>query len=71
LLREALSIELAALGPGHWQVAEIESALGSVLAVQGRQEEARPLLTSGYDRLLAQRGAADRRTREAGARLQP
>lgn len=69
LLREALAIRTTALGAEHWQVAETESTLGAALARQARHDEARPLLAGAYQRLLAQRGAADPRTREAGARL--
>ena len=67
-LRESLVISRAALGPAHWRVAETESVLGAALEAQGRRDEAHPLLTRAYDLLLAQRGAADRRTREARAR---
>jgi tetratricopeptide (TPR) repeat protein len=70
LLREALAIRLAALGPDHWNVAETESVLGAALAAQDRPGDARPLLASGYERLLAQRGISDRRTRDARARLE-
>ena len=69
MLRESLAISQAALGPTHWQVAETMSVLGAALAAQGRGEEAQPLLTRGYESLLAQRGPTDRRTREARARL--
>jgi serine/threonine-protein kinase len=69
LLREALSIRVAALGDGHWAVAETQSALGEALAALGRQDEATPMMTGAYERLLAQRGADDRRTRDARARL--
>jgi serine/threonine-protein kinase len=69
LLREALGIRTAALGGSHWLVAETESMLGEALAAQGRHAEAQPLLVGAYERLVAQRGAADRYTREARARL--
>jgi len=69
LFREALVIRRAALGPDHWHVAETESALGAALAALERHDEARPLLTSAYERLMAQRGANDRRTRDARQRL--
>ncbi|MEW5917122.1 MAG: serine/threonine-protein kinase [Gemmatimonadota bacterium] len=69
LLREALMVRTAALGTEHWSVAETESSLGAALAAQQRHDEARPLLASAYERLLAQRGSGDRRTREAFARF--
>jgi serine/threonine protein kinase/tetratricopeptide (TPR) repeat protein len=69
LLRESLAISQAALGPTHWQVAETESVLGAALAAQNRGDEAQPLLARAYASLAAQRGSADRRTREARGRL--
>ena len=68
-LRDALEIRTAALGASHWLVAEAESVLGEALATQGRHTEAQPLLVGAWERLVAQRGAADRYTREAQARL--
>jgi hypothetical protein len=70
LLREAREIRVSALGVQHWLVAETESLLGQALAAQDRHAEAKPMLTGAYERLLAQRGADDRRTREARARLE-
>jgi serine/threonine-protein kinase len=69
LLREALAIRRTALPGTHWHVAETEGALGAALAAQARHEEARPLLQRAHEALLAQRGAADRRTRQVGAWL--
>ena len=68
-LRESLAISRAALGPTHWRVAETESVLGSVLLAGGRPDEAQPMLTRGHELLVKKRGAEDRRTREARARL--
>jgi serine/threonine-protein kinase len=69
LLREALDLRSAVLPVGHWQIAETEGWLGSALAAQGRGTEATALLERAHETLLARRGAADRRTREALARL--
>jgi tetratricopeptide (TPR) repeat protein len=69
LLREALALRQTTLGLEHWQVAETEGVLGLALVAQQRFSEARPLLARSYERLLAQRGPADRRTREVRARL--
>jgi eukaryotic-like serine/threonine-protein kinase len=69
IAREALAIRRSSLGASHWLVAESESTLGASLAALGRRDEARPLLARAHAALLAQRGAQDRRTRQAAARL--
>jgi serine/threonine protein kinase/tetratricopeptide (TPR) repeat protein len=71
MLREGLALRRAALPPTHWHIAETEGALGAALAAQARHEEARPLLERAHQTLLAQRGPADRRTRQVRSWLGP
>ena len=68
-LREALTIRRARLGENHWATAVTESELGAALAALDRRDEARVLLSHASETLRSQRGAGDRRSREAGVRL--
>src|SRR5262249_281884 len=52
LLREALQIRQQK-GPDGWERYQTESMLGAALWRLGKQDEARPLLTSGYQGMLA------------------
>ena len=58
LLREALSIRRHQLVPGSWQIAQAESELGGVLAMQGHADAGR-LLQDGLAGLLRARGQPD------------
>ena len=68
-VEKALGDRQALLPPGHYLVAQAESLLGECLLVEGRREQAIPLLQQGYDGLRAARGAQDFRTQEAWGRL--
>ncbi|MEX2271797.1 MAG: serine/threonine-protein kinase [Vicinamibacterales bacterium] len=68
-IREGLMLRRAMMPPDHWLIANTESILGECLMVRGRVKEAEPLLVWSYQRLLANRGPAHERTRDARARL--
>ena len=57
------------LPAGHWLIANTESVLGGCLTAQRRYQEAEDLLVPAYARLLADRGEAHERTRDARQRL--
>ncbi len=69
LLREALSIRAAGLPADHWRVAEARSTLGACLSATRRFAEADTLLTTGYDGLVAGRGAGSEVARTAQRHL--
>ena len=69
-VRDALTRRRQALPQGHWLIANTESLLGECLLAQGRTAEARPLLESSYEKLLADRGPDHERTRDARRRLE-
>lgn len=68
-LREALALREQALPPDHWLIANTKSLLGGALTKQKRFREAEPLVVSGYERLLADRGPRHERTRDALRRV--
>jgi len=68
LAREALAI-LQKATPASWRVADAESVLGGCLAVQGRFEEAEPLLVGAYEALAKDPADGSRRVGEARSRV--
>lgn len=68
-LRAALTMRRASLPPDHWLIANTESVLGGCLTAIGRYEEAERLLTGSYQKLRADRGADNDKTRDARRRL--
>ncbi len=68
-LRQALSIFESALKPEDANLAVARAALGQSLALQGKADEALKLLESAWPRLLAGKGPAHPRTRDAAAAL--
>jgi serine/threonine-protein kinase len=69
VMREGLAIRRAILPASHWLIASTESTLGECVMAAGRLREAEALLDSSYRRLLADRGPAHERTRDARRRL--
>lgn len=67
-LRRALT-NLVALPEGHWEVGAATSLLGEAVALQGRDAEARSLLTGGYAVIRDHLGPDAGETRAAEARL--
>jgi tetratricopeptide (TPR) repeat protein len=63
LLRESLSIVDETV-PRHWRRGYAESLLGAALTLQGRRDEARPLLDRGLAIVREARGEDDYFTRE-------
>lgn len=68
-LRKALDMRRKLLPPGHWLLANTENVLGGAVARQGRFPEAKRLLVASYERLLADRGPENDKTRDARERL--
>ena len=68
-LRQALAMRKKLLPANHWLIANTESVLGGSVAAQGRYEDAERLLLESYRKLLADRGAASDKTRDARRRL--
>ena len=68
-LRESLAILGSRFPPQHWALLRAESLLGESLALSGRAGDAEALLKKSYASLRDVRGADDRQTREALARL--
>jgi eukaryotic-like serine/threonine-protein kinase len=66
--REALGI-FRVKKPDSWRVPETESLLGSCLAAQGRYQEAEPLLTGSYPRLVKDQGEGAKHAGEARNRI--
>jgi hypothetical protein len=61
MLRDALGV-YEKTAPGHWNVAQVKSLLGTALSGQGRFADAEPLLLEGYARLKDDPGvSADRK----------
>jgi eukaryotic-like serine/threonine-protein kinase len=69
MLREALAIRRAALGPDHPYTARVESQLGECLARQRRIEEALPLLRHSAELLHRVLGDEHVETQRASERL--
>jgi serine/threonine-protein kinase len=63
-LRKALELRNRGFAPGHWRIAEVQTALADCLAEQGRYLEAEELLIASDSILNKKFGAADPRTRE-------
>jgi eukaryotic-like serine/threonine-protein kinase len=68
LVREARELRRGSLPAGHWLIASLDGALGEVLTLDGRFEEAERLLLGAEARVLEVRGAqstavADQRQR--------
>ncbi len=68
-LREAVELRTEMLAPTHYWVALAKSALGECLAIQGRFDEAEPLLLESYQSLNRSQGAQNPRTQLARSRL--
>jgi len=62
LHREALTIQLKALGEDHWQVALTKVLLGTCLTANQRFAEAESMLLGGYPRLKEKLGGSHRFT---------
>ena len=69
MLRESLTILRGKLPAKHWAVAHAESLLGESLALSNRSGDAEKLLVESFTTLKTVRGANDRYTRQALARL--
>jgi serine/threonine protein kinase len=69
ILREALKIRTESLPPGHYWIAEANSALGECLTIQKRYAEAEPLLIDGYNGRRATFGDRHFKTVEAVKRI--
>jgi TolB-like protein len=69
VLEEAVRIREAVLPEGHWLIAETQSALGYSYLLQGRVQEAAPLLRVAVQTLRQKRGEAYPVTRRAQERL--
>ncbi|HEX9733867.1 MAG TPA: serine/threonine-protein kinase [Thermoanaerobaculia bacterium] len=67
--REAVEMMTGVFSEDHWRTADASSVLGEALLAQGRVDEARPLLESGYEVLLRVKGPKTRESREAQQRL--
>jgi serine/threonine-protein kinase len=68
-LRRALVVRRKLLPPDHWLLANTENVLGGAVARQGRFAEAERLLVVSYERLLADRGVDNDKTRDARDRV--
>ena len=68
-MEEALAARRAALPPGHWYVAETESALGACLSALGRRAQAEPLLVRSAAVLQAALGPESTLARIARQRI--
>jgi len=68
-LRTALQIRKKALPANHYLIANTESLLGSCLAVQGRFDEAEPLLLGSYEKLKTKFGDRHEKTIAARERI--
>ncbi len=69
ILREAVKLRTASLPKENFWVALANDALGECLTVQGRYDEAEPLLLQSYESLKSSQGARNPRTRLAAQRL--
>jgi non-specific serine/threonine protein kinase/serine/threonine-protein kinase len=69
LLRRALAVRESRRPPGDWATAIARSMLGDSLLLQGRFEEAEPLVIAGYEGVTASAWARPERKRWAGARV--
>ena len=66
-LRSLLDVWRPKLGEDHWRIAQGESVLGESLSLQGQYEEAEPLLTESYRKIVE--GARERQKQDALKRL--
>jgi hypothetical protein len=64
-LRKALELRTRAFAPGHWRIAEVQTALADCLAQQGRQPEAEQLAVASHAAFVKKLGPQDPRTQEA------
>jgi eukaryotic-like serine/threonine-protein kinase len=69
ILREAVKIRTDSVPKEHFWVAVANSALGECLTIQGRYDQAEPLLLQSYKSLKSSQGAGNPRTRLAVQRL--
>ncbi|HEU0208136.1 MAG TPA: serine/threonine-protein kinase [Candidatus Udaeobacter sp.] len=69
VLREAVKIRTDSVPKEHFWVALANDALGECLTLQGRYDEAEPLLIGSYESLKFSQGAGNPRTRLALQRL--
>ena len=69
ILREAVKMRTDSLPKEHFWVAQANDALGEYLTIQGRYDEAEPLLLRSYESLKSSQGAGNPRTRLAVQRL--
>ena len=69
ILREAVKMRTDSLPKEHFWVAQANDALGEYLTIQGRYDEAEPLLLQSYESLKFSQGAGNPRTRLAAQRL--
>lgn len=67
--RKVLRSRLATLPADHWKIALARGMLGAALALQGRSDEAEPLLEAAHARLRDTLGETHPHTRDAGSRL--
>ena len=65
ILREAVKMRTDSLPKEHFWVALANDALGECLTIQGRYDEAEPLLLQSYESLKSSQGATNPRTRLA------
>jgi eukaryotic-like serine/threonine-protein kinase len=69
ILREAVKIRTDSVPKEHFWAALANGALGECLTIQGRYDEAEPLLVGSCERLKSSQGATNPRTRLALRRL--
>ncbi|MGH9866861.1 MAG: tetratricopeptide repeat protein [Candidatus Polarisedimenticolia bacterium] len=70
LLRESWRLAKEFVPADHWQIGDVESALGSCLLLLGRRTEGQALLRSGYTTLRERRGASNPMTSRARRALE-
>jgi serine/threonine-protein kinase len=69
ILREAVRLRNNSMPKGHFWVALANDALGECLTIQGRYDQAEPLLLQSYESLKSSQGTHNPRTRLALQRL--
>ena len=67
-LRSLLTLWRPRLGEDNWRIAQAESVLGESVSLQGRCQEAEPLVTEGYA-VVREHARGERRKRDAFERL--